>query len=70
MAIGQEKLLLKPGEAAEALGLSRSVIYQMIARRELPGVVRVGRGMKLSAESLRGWVREQVEAEAAGADGR
>ncbi len=59
-----DKLLLKPWpEAAEALGVSRTTIYELIGRGELPGVVRIGRSVRLSSEALRAWVRAQAGGE-------
>jgi len=51
-----ERLLLRPSEAAELTGLSRAKVYQMIWRNELPGVVRIGRNVRIHAEALRRWV--------------
>jgi excisionase family DNA binding protein len=57
-----EKLLLKIDEAAELLSMGRAKAYQMAQSGEMPGVVRVGRSVRVSAESLRNWVKEQAEA--------
>ena len=57
------QLLLRCEEAAKRLGLGRSQVYLMAARRELP-TVRIGRAIRIPAEALREWVRQkQVEAE-------
>jgi excisionase family DNA binding protein len=57
-----DKLLLRPyPDAAEALGVSRSRIYELIARGQVPGVVRIGRSVRVSREALILWVREQAE---------
>lgn len=53
-----EKLLLKPSEAAEVLGIGRSLMYELIARREIPSV-RLGRCLRVSTESLQQWIRER-----------
>ena len=52
------KLLLKPSEAAQALGIGRSLIYELIARREIPSV-RLGRCLRVPAESLQLWLKDQ-----------
>jgi len=53
-----EKLLLKPCEVAGILGIGRSLIYELIARREIPSV-RLGRCLRVSTESLQQWIRER-----------
>lgn len=55
-----DKLLLRPNEAAEVLGIGRTRTYELLARGELPGVVRIGKSVRISAEALREWVREQA----------
>ena len=55
-----DRLLLKPMEAAESLGVSRSRIYELISSGQLPGCVRLGRSIRVSSEALRAWVREQA----------
>src|SRR5688500_10507554 len=52
-------LLLKAEEAAQLLNLSRSKVFERMARGELPGVVRIGRSVRISREELVRWVREQ-----------
>ena len=53
-----EKLLLKPSEAAQVLGIGRSLIYELIARREIPSV-RLGRCLRVPTESLQRWLIDQ-----------
>jgi len=53
-----EKLLLKPLEAAQILGIGRSLIYELIARREIPSI-RIGRCIRVPSDSLQSWIREQ-----------
>ncbi len=55
-----DKLLLKPAEAAEALGVGRSKIYALLAAGELP-VVRVGHSVRVPHEALRRWVMERAQ---------
>lgn len=54
-----ERLLLRPAEAAELLGISRSRIYELIASRVLP-TIRVGLSRRIPAEALRRWVEQQI----------
>ena len=53
-----EKLLLKPSEVAQLLGIGRSLTYELIARREIPSV-RLGRSLRVPAESLQKWIKEK-----------
>ncbi len=59
-----EKLLVRPSEAAEMLGLGRSKVYAMLASGELPSV-RIGKSVRVPTEALRLWVQERVNAGAA-----
>ena len=53
-----EKLLLKPKEAAQIMGIGRSLIYELIARKVIPSV-RLGRCLRVPTESLNKWLKEQ-----------
>ena len=53
-----EKLLLKPSEVAQVLGIGRSLIYELIARKEIPSI-RLGRCIRISSESLERWLKDQ-----------
>ena len=55
-----ERLLLKPLEAAQVLGIGRSLMYELIARGEIPSV-RLGRCLRVSKESLQKWIREREQ---------
>jgi len=51
-----ERLLLRPSEAAEAIGVGRATVYALIKRGELPSV-RIGDSVRVPADGLRKWVR-------------
>lgn len=51
-----ERILLRPAEAAEMLGIGRSTVYELIAVGDLP-VVRIGQSVRISAEVLREWAQ-------------
>jgi prophage regulatory protein len=53
-----DKILLKPAEAAQVLGIGRSLIYELIARREIPSV-KLGRCLRVPTESLNTWLKMQ-----------
>jgi excisionase family DNA binding protein len=54
-----DRLLLRPVEAAELLGLSRSSIYGLLAAGELP-VVRLGHQVRVPVAELHRWVEEHA----------
>jgi excisionase family DNA binding protein len=56
-----EKLLLRPVEAAEAIGIGRSKVYELLAAGELPSV-RVGSSVRVPVDALRAWIARQLEA--------
>lgn len=53
-------LLLRDREVAELLGISKSKAYLLMTSGALPGVVRIGRCIRLSRESLERWIHEQA----------
>ncbi len=53
-----DPLLLKPGEAADLLGVSRSTLYQLLGSGEVPSV-RVGKLLRVPAAALKQWVEER-----------
>jgi len=52
-------ILLTVDEAANLLRTTRRAIYAMIARRQLPGVVRVRRRVLLRSEALLDWLEQK-----------
>ena len=52
-------ILLNVDEAAELLRTSRRAIYAMIARRQLPGVVRIRRRVLVRADVLLDWLDQK-----------
>ena len=61
-----ERLLLKPSEVGQALGIGRSLVYELIRQGEIPSV-RVGRCIRVQRASLDKWI---VDHEKASGDGR
>ena len=47
-----DKTLLKPARVAAMLDLSRSAVYEKIAKGELPSV-RIGRSIRVPAKAIR-----------------
>jgi excisionase family DNA binding protein len=56
-----EKLLLRPTETAELLGLGKSKTYDLIAKGQIPSV-RIGKSVRVPADKLREWVAAQIRA--------
>jgi excisionase family DNA binding protein len=50
-----DRLLLRPAEAAEAIGVGRSKIYELLATGELPSI-RVGSSVRVPLDQLREWI--------------
>ena len=61
-----QPLLVRAEEVAELLDVSRSKVFAMMASGELPGVVRIGRSVRVSRASLERWVRERSGDETTG----
>jgi excisionase family DNA binding protein len=55
-----EKIFYRPAEAAAALGLSKSLVYQLIAAGTLASA-RVGRAVLVPAESLRAFAEARTK---------
>ena len=54
-----DKLLLRPDEAAQLLGIGRSKIYEMLATRELPSL-RMGHSVRIPLQALQRWVTNRT----------
>lgn len=63
----EKRLLLRPGEAATALGVSRSKLYELLSRRAIPSI-RIDGSIRVPAIQLQAWIETQLreQAEAAG----
>ena len=53
-----EKLLLRPTEAAELIGIGRSHVYALIKDGTLPSV-KLGKSLRVPTDRLRQWVERQ-----------
>ena len=60
----ETKLLLRPIEAANALGVSRSKVYELLSSGQLPKI-QVGGCVRVPVDSLRQWIAGQVEVQGA-----
>jgi len=52
-------MLLTVDDAAELLRTTKRAIYAMIERRQLPGIIRVGRRVLLRADDLLHWLDQK-----------
>lgn len=59
------KLLLRPVEAAEAIGVSRSRAYELIGSGEIPSI-RIGGSVRVPLAALRAWIDAKLKEGAAG----
>ena len=53
-----DRLLLRPIEAAEAIGIGRSKVYELLASGELPSI-RIGGSVRVPVDALRAWIAQQ-----------
>ena len=60
-----EKLLLRPVEAADLIGMGRAKTYELIRQGLLPSV-RIGKSVRVPVRELQAWVEKQVESQAGG----
>lgn len=63
------KLLLTVTEVVAATGYSRSQVHKWIREGQMPGVVRLGKTVRVSSEALRQWVDEKIKGTADAARG-
>ena len=59
MATTTDRLLLTVEEAAQRLGIGRSLAWRMVRSGELPSV-RLGRLVRIPEQSLVDWLKRQV----------
>ena len=53
-----DKLLLKPSEVGQVLGIGRSLVYGLIAQGVIPSV-RLGRTIRVPKASLEKWINDK-----------
>jgi excisionase family DNA binding protein len=62
--IAMEKLLLKPKEAAEAVGIGRTLFYHLVKAGVIPSC-RVGKSIRIPVAALKAWAEALVSVESA-----
>lgn len=60
-----DRILYRPVEAAEAIGVSRSRIYELVNSGEIPSI-KVGNVTRIPVDKLHEWVEQRT---AGGANG-
>ena len=55
-----DKLLLKPSEVSELIGMGKSKTYSLLASGVIPSV-RIGKSVRVRADRLREWLHELHE---------
>lgn len=53
------KLLLRPTEAADVMGVSRSKAYELISSGTIPSI-RIGGSVRVPLDALRAWIARQL----------
>ena len=59
-------ILLTPDEVAGHLRTSKKAIYAMIERKQLPGIVRIGRRVLIREDAMLDWLGQKSHAVAGG----
>jgi excisionase family DNA binding protein len=57
-----ERLMYRPAEAADAIGVSRAKVYELIASGQIPAI-RIGSGggcIRVPVQALRNWIDGQL----------
>ncbi len=57
-----ERMLYRPEEAAEVLGISRARLYELVAAGIIPSI-KVGASRRVPADALRDWIANQLTAQ-------
>ena len=58
--VKSEKLTLSVPEAAQIVGVSQSIMYEIVKIKGLP-TIHIGRRLLVSAKGLERWIEEQAE---------
>jgi excisionase family DNA binding protein len=64
-----ERILYRPAEAADAIGVSRARCYELIAQGTIPSI-RVGTSIRVPVDALRAWIAGQLETRSVAGTGR
>ena len=54
-----ERVLLRVEEVAEAIGLSRAKVYELLTEGRIPSV-KIGRSRRIPVSALKGWIEAEL----------
>ncbi len=58
----EQPVLLRAGEAARLLGISRSMVFKLVATKQLPAV-HIGTAVRIPAAALPAWIQARTRSE-------
>lgn len=58
-----ERILYRPSEAADAIGVSRARAYELIAAGVIPSI-RIGTSIRVPVDALKTWIAKQLQEQA------
>lgn len=58
------RLLLRPEEGAEAIGVSRAKFYELLARGQIKSI-KVGRSRRVPVSELNAWIASELASQSA-----
>ena len=61
---GTVRLLLRPEEGANAIGVSRARFYELLAEGQLKSI-KIGRSRRIPLSELQGWIAREIEKQSA-----
>jgi excisionase family DNA binding protein len=61
---GSLRLLLRPEEGADAIGVSRARFYELLAEGQLKSI-KIGRSRRIPVSELQGWIAREIEKQSA-----
>lgn len=56
--VSGQRMVLRIEEVAEILGVSRSLVYMLVGRGDMPSI-QIGRCRRVPVDELRVWLRRQ-----------
>jgi excisionase family DNA binding protein len=56
----EERITYRPLEAAKMLGIGKSKVYELMARKELPSI-RLGGSLLIPVHALRQWIEDELK---------
>jgi excisionase family DNA binding protein len=63
-------IIVDDPQAAQRLSISRALLYALLARKQGPPVVRIGRAVRISVASLETWLRQYEQEQQGRSEGR